>query len=401
MSRSEKSTWSNLIVESGAYAVPLSDDRFRAWMNGRQIFVSSLMDEEMKLFREAVRIFLNALGASPVMWEEITPQDLNPKNAYLSGVDRSSIFLLILGHRYGVTDSTGYSPTHQEANRAKELRKPRLLFTLLNADHSERDGRLNDWLNSLYNELSGASFRTQSDLVAQVDSRLREIAAQSERVWIKLGNLVFPGKVSSHFEPSGGGTFTVTARVGEGSVRRALPELTQPWGRSEDDFLTWDLKSYPIRISSVSVESEYSAEDVVKIICRTPQNWNGGLSLNSNASIIMSFGRTTSSEIAHLWVQRAILGESVEMKNRRDLADMYSTPDSPLLPDILRNYGSGTWITEGLVKLYVVEEVARRYGAQFDYLDISPAISTGVNIKGVFRMGSDRDSVEFEGFISR
>ena len=54
------------------------------------------------------------------MWEEITPRDEGPQRAYLSGVDRSSVFLLILGSRYGVTDQTGYSPTHQEGNRAAE-----------------------------------------------------------------------------------------------------------------------------------------------------------------------------------------------------------------------------------------------------------------------------------------
>jgi len=127
--------------------------------------------------------------------EEITPRDEGPQQAYLGGVDRSSVFVLMLGRRYGVTDQTGYSPTHQEGNRAGERRIPRLLFTLGTVNDPDRDGRLNDWLRSLRNELSGASFATANDLVGQLDARLREMAARSERLWIKLGALVFPGIV--------------------------------------------------------------------------------------------------------------------------------------------------------------------------------------------------------------
>jgi hypothetical protein len=46
------------------------------------------------------------------------------------------------------------------------------------------------------------------------------MVARSERVWIKLGSLVFPGAVSSRFEGSGGGEFVVTTRVRAGGVRR-------------------------------------------------------------------------------------------------------------------------------------------------------------------------------------
>ena len=148
------------------------------------------MDQEITAYRNAVRAHLHAIGASPVMWEEITPRDEGPQRAYLNGVDRSSVFLLILGSRYGITDQTGYSPTHQEGNRAAEKRIPRLLFELASLKDSERDGRLNDWLRSLHHEISGASFTNDADLVAQLDARLREMAAQSERLWIKLDFVV-------------------------------------------------------------------------------------------------------------------------------------------------------------------------------------------------------------------
>src|SRR3712207_3393320 len=111
MSRGIDSTWDNLIVESSAHPAPLSNERFRDWMAGRPIFVSSTMDAEMTPYRSAVRDYLHRMGASPITWEEITPRDEGPQNTYLSGVDRSSVFVLLLGSRYGVTDASGYSPT--------------------------------------------------------------------------------------------------------------------------------------------------------------------------------------------------------------------------------------------------------------------------------------------------
>lgn len=93
----ETPNWKDLIIERSAHPLPLAEDRYRAWVTGRQIFVSSLMDQEMTPYRNAVRAHLHAIGASPVMLEEITPRDEGPQRAYLSGVDRSSVLVLILG----------------------------------------------------------------------------------------------------------------------------------------------------------------------------------------------------------------------------------------------------------------------------------------------------------------
>ncbi len=198
--------WNDLIIESSARPLPLPEDRFRAWMSGRNVFISSRMDEELNPLREAVRAYLHGLGANPVMWEAITPLDKGPQRSYLDGVAQSNVFVLILGSRYGVADASGYSPTHQEAEKARELRLPRLLFTPTGIKPADRDGRLNDWLNSLYNEISGASFDTSSDLTAQLDARLRDMAAQSERIWIKLGSLIFPGRVTSQMGSASSGS---------------------------------------------------------------------------------------------------------------------------------------------------------------------------------------------------
>jgi hypothetical protein len=401
MSRDENPNWSDLIIESGARPVPLSDERYRSWMAGRRIFVSSLMDQEMMPFREAVRVHLHKLGATPLMWEEITPRDEGAQRAYLSGVDQSSVFVLILGSRYGVTDQSGYSPTHQEGNRAAEKRIPRLLFTFGFVNESNRDGRLNDWLRSLFNELSAATFTNENDLVAQLDARLREIAAQSERLWIKLGRLVFPGTVSSRFDNRGEGEITVTANVTDGAVRRALLESGHSYrANSRAERITWSTNSFPIQVESVTLKAEYSAEDRVEIVCKSSQNWSSGSS--SIHTMMGSFGRLTAGQMAALWARRAILGTPYQddRSGGLDMTDSFSEPDTAMLPEVLKRFSAGGWLAEGLTRLYAVEEVSRRYDGHFLQLDIGPSTATSIRIRGAFTFRSAGDEkIDIEGSV--
>src|SRR5258708_6674316 len=84
-------------------------------------------------------------------------------------------------------------------------------------------------------------------LVASVDAKLRELAAQSDRTWIKLGSLVLPGKVKASFNPGGGGEFTIVARVSTGRVRHALLSLGNRFSRVRAEHLTWSDHSYSVQ----------------------------------------------------------------------------------------------------------------------------------------------------------
>lgn len=87
--------WEQLSVERRATPPKLSDDVFQDWISGRPIFVGSRMDDEMRPSRAAVRARLASIGAEPVMWETITPQDRGPEDAFLEGVDRSDIAVFL------------------------------------------------------------------------------------------------------------------------------------------------------------------------------------------------------------------------------------------------------------------------------------------------------------------
>jgi hypothetical protein len=383
-------SWDEIIAESSARPIPLTEDRFRFWISRQGIFVSSLMDDEMTPYRNAVRAYLRKGGTAPLMWEEITPQDKNARHAYLDGVDQASIFVLLLGRHYGIADVTGASPTHSEEMRAAERNIPRLLFTLSGIDSRDRDVKLNHWLGSLYNEISGANFDSPEMLTASLDARLKELAAQNDRTWIKLGSLVFPGRVRISFNPGGGGEFTIVARVSTGPVRHALLSLVNSYSRTRAERLTWSDHSYPVQVVEVTSTSEFTAEDEVEVKGRTPQNWHGG---ESGSGLAMMGGPGSIQR----WVRLAFFGEQPKIDSQRrgyDMDEVFSSLDAKALPEVLAITGATGWLAEGLVRLYLVEEVARRFGGRFQYLDISPPTARGVRVKGSFIANSEVTNIE-------
>src|SRR5215204_6587869 len=216
--------WDDLILDQSAVPTPIDDGQFRAWMSRHRIFVSSLMDGEMTLFRSAVRSWILEWDGHPVMWEEITPQDERPQTAFIDGVNQSDVFVLLLGTRYGIPDASGYSPTHQEANQAKVRGIPRLLFDREGLNPSERAGMLIDWLKSMYVEVSTGKFTDANDLVRRLERRLRELVSQQETTWLKLGPIVVPGTVRQ-VTSSGDTEFFISARVTDPTIQRALSDL--------------------------------------------------------------------------------------------------------------------------------------------------------------------------------
>jgi hypothetical protein len=400
-------SWNNLLIETTARPQPLAEERFREWVAGKGIFISSRRDAEMNPVREAARQYLYAIGAHPIMWEEMTPRDEASEQAYLNGVDQSDIFVLLVGRSYGIADSTGYSPIHKEANQATKRKIPRLLFMLEGIQDSERDGRLNDWLFSLYKEVSVASFSTHS-FVSKLEARLREMAARSDRFWIKLGNLVFPGLVKSESIPSRSeNRFTITARVTQGSVRHALLSLGKPY-RSDQAYInriTWPDQSFPIQVDSVSTDSEFTTENLVRIECATPHNFHGHSGDISRMVSINGGGHSLGpADLAYIWATLAIFGKEEEIdRSVLSLAQPLTRLDTSPLPELLRTTKASGWIAEGLTRLYIVEEFRQRYPGYFEYLNVGPATATGVRVDASFVIESssiaDKKPIPIQGIV--
>src|SRR5664280_3291769 len=102
-----------LLVDQRSASLAASEVDVRVWASGRRVFVSSLITD-MPGERSAVRAAIEAVGATPVMFEDLGAQDVSAEHAYLSGVRSSEVYVGMWGPRYGVRMLDGYSATHAE-----------------------------------------------------------------------------------------------------------------------------------------------------------------------------------------------------------------------------------------------------------------------------------------------
>jgi hypothetical protein len=122
----------------------LSDHELRLWASDQKVFVSSVM-RDMEAERGAVVAAVEAIGATPVLFERFGGRDDPAEVAYLDGVRGADIYVGVLGPRYGLPDASGYSPTHLEYNEAVHNG----LRVSVWATTGEMDGRQRDfpWRN--------------------------------------------------------------------------------------------------------------------------------------------------------------------------------------------------------------------------------------------------------------
>lgn len=391
----EHGQWQDLIVERSGSAPRLSDDAFRAWMHVRPIFVSSTMDDEMNPLRDSVREALEAWGAEPVMWEQITPRDQRPAEAYLTGVDRSEMLVALVGSRHGVSDESGYSPTQKEVDRAATRGIPRLLFERDVPSH-ERTGPLNDWIASLRVQISTARFRDGPELVQQLVARLREIAASQERTWIKLGSLVIPGTVT-RTSSSGSAQITVHGEVADPVVRREFAELSNSPYRAGDR-LSWGLWSESVNVRTVEVRTLTMSRDQVTVVCETGRGHRsiaGGLMLGTVSTGGRNYG---SSEQAQLWADEFVFGLPRDRGVPDFVAGLFRSGGGPTLSEVLAATQSHGWQAEGITRLYILEHLADS-GGYFERLDVGPATAAGVRVHARFVANAREPAAELQGVV--
>lgn len=107
-----------LLIDARSAVLPLSNEQLLEWGAGRQVFVSSLITD-LPAECAAARTAIEAIGAQPVMFEDLGGQDVNADQAYLAGVHRSDVYVGVFTERYGVRLRNGYSATHDEFREAE------------------------------------------------------------------------------------------------------------------------------------------------------------------------------------------------------------------------------------------------------------------------------------------
>lgn len=86
-----------------------------------KIFVSSLISS-MAPFRAAAKEAIEQLECEAIMAEDFGAKPTSPQIACLQGVRQAVAVVLLMGERYGETQSSGLSATHEEYRDAREKR---------------------------------------------------------------------------------------------------------------------------------------------------------------------------------------------------------------------------------------------------------------------------------------
>jgi hypothetical protein len=214
-----------LIVDRGAATEPISDIDLSSWAAEQRVFISSVMDE-LRDERRAVADRVEVLGCEPVLFERFGGREDDPEAAYIHEVASSSIYVGLVGRRYGRQLPSRFSATHTEYLAAEERG---LRVAVWAKDLDDREGHAESFLADTRTFHTTGSFATPVELAEGVERRLRRIAAEDLAPWVKLGPIIF----RSRRIIEGVGRTEVVARVRDRAVLDDLEALrSDRWGGS-------------------------------------------------------------------------------------------------------------------------------------------------------------------------
>lgn len=292
-SRERRQDEEPLTIDLAAAAELPSPDEIRHWARDQRLFISSVMDE-LKAERKAVAEAIRRLGAQPVWFEEFGGRDADPSDAYTAEVASSTIYIGILGQRYGRLLPTRFSATHTEYLFAEERG---LRISVYPIDVADREGREQAFLEEVW-QFHTAPTVSSADLPAAVVRRCERVAAEDLSPWCKLGNVVF--RASSVTETRE--EIVVTARVRSKDATHTLDETASDrWNRFDGQF-TWSGRSQAVRVADVQVTTTASSARTYRISLQRQEKQRDSL-------IDVSFNNRSPDDLTEIAIRVGLLGE--------------------------------------------------------------------------------------------
>ena len=230
-----------LLIDRAAAAARPDEQAVRDWASEQRVFVSSVIDG-YEQYRRATVAAIEALGAEAVWFERFGGRDCDPGEAYLSEVRSSTIYLGLLGARYGRPLADRYSATHQEFLEAE---RRGLRTSVWAQEEVEREGPQQSFLEEVRAFGVTGAYRSPEELRQGVEERLRGLAAEDLSPWVKLGGLVFRAREIRERS----GTVAIGAVVRDQDVIAAMRGLGQGHGRRTT------LLSFPDRTVAAEVHA--------------------------------------------------------------------------------------------------------------------------------------------------
>ncbi|MGI9156551.1 MAG: DUF4062 domain-containing protein [Marmoricola sp.] len=382
-----------LILDRSGTAPTPDREALALWAGDQRIFISSVMGGDFTDLRRGLAEAVEGIGATPVWFEDFGGRDDDAQVAYLGEVATSTIYLGILGQRYGALDkNTRLSATHAEYREAERLGKRVSVWA---GDIERLQADQYDFLREVRTFHTTGGFEGSEELVQRVRRRLSEMAGESRSPWVKLGDVVLRAKAVI----DNGVTVVVRTSVHSPEVAAALEEMRPEVFRTGDHRLTWSGRSVPVRVMSVEVTTTSALSSAIEIVterlgprCTGHSSAFGG-SLTTN-------GHTYSAEdLAVLDVRHRLFGDE--------------------LPGGVYGFGTGsdhllelppadlpTALYQAVFSLLVTETLVKSGRAQrVDTAQVSPLTPEGRRVRlawtGTAGMGQAPASMTVEGTLSR
>lgn len=247
-----------LAVDATATATPPAD-AVAAWAGGQRVFVSSVMNG-MTAERRAVVDAVEATGAEPVWFEGFGGRDDDAETAYLAEVASSTVFVGILGQKYGRLLPSRRSATHEEY---REAERRGLRITAWARADDEFGGDQAEFLDEIRRFHTTGRYTGPSDLADGVSKALGRLAAEELSPWCLAGGAAFrAGQVDDD-----GTRITVTASVRDPKVLAALERLRPgQWGNAPDTWITWAGRSARVRAETVTTTTTASHATGIRLV---------------------------------------------------------------------------------------------------------------------------------------
>jgi hypothetical protein len=279
----------------------LPDAEFRVWCRDQRVFISSVMDEfgeERRVLADRIETF----GCEPVLFERFGGREDDPEAAYTHEVASCSLYLGILGRRYGRPLPSRFSATHSEYLTAEQSGLRVAIWAKKVAD---REGHEQAFLEEVRTFHTTGRFETAGELADDVEGRLRRIAAEDVAPWVKLGVMVFRARRITERA----GRIEVLARVRDPAVLARLESMRpDKFGPLDERRLTYSGRVRGCRVEDADVTTTAGSGAEVNLSLVTTD-----LRADPLSDMSVSEGGTTYSaqDLTEMGLRRALFGETV------------------------------------------------------------------------------------------
>lgn len=286
-----------LTVDAAASAVKPDDGDVAAWMAEQRVFISSVM-AGMTDLRRSVAGTIEAEGAYPVWFENFGGRDDDAEAAYLGEVASSTIYLGVLGEKYGRLQKSRMSATHEEF---READKRNLIISAWVHQGTSLEADQIRFVEEVRLFHTTGTYQDAEDLSHSVVRRLRDIAAADLSPWVLFADLVF----RAHSIRDDGKKLTIEATIRNPAVVSALEALRPGDWTKKDRRLTFNGRSHMVRITAVHTTATSRTASKVTIECEQV------LDTDVRTPLAFSVGGRTAGEVSELLVRHALFGDDV------------------------------------------------------------------------------------------